>query len=228
MVEPHFTPHLFRFLRDLKKNNERDWFLAHKKRYEEHVRDPMCRFVEELAPELRRISRHYVADPRPVGGSLFRIQRDTRFSPDKTPYKTHAAIQLRHAQGRDVHAPGFYLHLEPGSVFAGGGLWHPDGATLAQVRSALVAHPERWKKALSARSFRALLTIEGEKLSRPPRGYDPEHPLIEDIKRKDFVCLSTLSEEDACTAGFLEKFIQVCSAAAPFMEFLTVSVGLSW
>ena len=110
--EPHFTPALFKFLRELNKNNTREWFQANKDRYETDVRNPMLGFIADFAPYLEGLSPQFVAEPRRSGGSMFRIHRDTRFSKDKSPYKTHAAAQFGHARGKDVHAPGFYLHLE--------------------------------------------------------------------------------------------------------------------
>ena len=134
-----FEPSLFKYLRDLKNNNERPWFKANKARYEEELRGPMLRFIEDFAPHLEKISVHFLADARPVGGSLFRIYRDTRFAKDKTPYKTHAGAHFRHVRAKDVHAPGFYLHMEPGNVFMGAGIWHPDNPTLGKIREAIVA-----------------------------------------------------------------------------------------
>src|SRR5919112_754543 len=114
-----FGPELFGFLAELRAHNDRDWFAANKERYEGDVLEPALAFIEDFEPHLRAISPHLRADARRVGGSLFRIYRDTRFSKDKTPYKTTAGIYFRHEQGKDVQAPGFYLHLAPGEVFAG-------------------------------------------------------------------------------------------------------------
>ena len=107
----HITPALFDFFRELKANNNREWFQANKERYERQVREPLLQFVEDFGVRLAEISPHYVADARRSSGSLFRINRDVRFSADKSPYKTAAGIQFRHESGKDVHAPGFYLHL---------------------------------------------------------------------------------------------------------------------
>ncbi len=224
----HFEPSLFRFLRDLKRNNRREWFQAHKRRYEREVRDPLLAFIADFGPQLRRISRHIVADPRPVGGSLFRIYRDTRFSRDKSPYKTVAAAQFRHERGKDVHAPGFYLHLEPGNPFAGVGLWHPEAEPLRAVRDAIVQDPARWKRAIGGKAFRDRYELSGEALKRPPRGYDSAHPLIDDLRRKDFVAITPFTEHEVCAPGFLNRYAAACRAAAPFMAFLTRAVGLSW
>ena len=223
-----FRPALFAFLRDLKRNNDRDWFQANKARYETDVKAPLLAFIDEFAIPLGKISMSFVADPRPVGGSMFRIYRDTRFSKDKSPYKTHAAVQFRHRRGKDVHAPGFYLHLEPGQVFAGMGMWHPDGPSLAKIRQAIVDEPKAWKRCISGKAFREKLVLGGDSLKRPPRGFDPDHPLIEDLKRKDFICSLEFTEKQACAAGFTGELARSFRAGAPFMRFLTEAVGLEF
>jgi uncharacterized protein (TIGR02453 family) len=224
----HVTPELFRFLRALRRNNNRQWFERNKQHYLSVVREPLQDFVEAFGPRLEKISPHLVADPRASGGSLFRIYRDTRFSKDKTPYKTHAGIQFRHALGKDVHAPGFYLHLEPGNVFAAAGVWHPDSASLRAIRTAIIAHPERWNRALKDPRFKRTFRLDGRRLTRPPRGFPTDHPLIEDLKRQDFVAVADLSEGEACAPDFLDKFATRCARSNPFMRFLTIAVGLRW
>ena len=224
----YFRPELFEFFRELAGNNNRPWFEANKKRYQADVRDPILRFVAGFEPHLHQVSPHFVADPRPVGGSLFRIYRDTRFSKDKTPYKTSAGVHFYHAAGHDVPAPGFYMHLGPGEVFAGGGLWQPDSTTVGKVREAIVAQPKRWERAVSGKEFTTQFELWGEKLKRPPSGYDPHHPFIEDLKRKDFVVTAPLSEEAACGPDFMDRVTEICRRAGPFMEFLTKAVGLPW
>jgi uncharacterized protein (TIGR02453 family) len=151
-----------------------------------------------------------------------------RFSKDKTPYKTQAALHFRHEVGKDVHGPGYYLHLEPGSVKAAAGMWHPDAPTLAKVRDAIVASPDRWRRIMSGKGFSANNRLEGESLKRPPKGYDPNHPLIEYLKLKDFIVTRSLTEEDAYSPDFMRRFAGACSESAPFMEFLTTAVGLPW
>ena len=227
-AKTNFSPALFRFFRDLKKNNGRDWFQANKERYEADVREPIQRFISEFAPQLEKISPHFVADARKVGGSMFRIHRDTRFGKDKTPYKTAAGVQFRHESGKDAHAPGYYLHLGPDEVFAGTGLWHPDTATAGKIRDAIVADAKGWRRASSGDRLKGICNLEGESLKRPPRGYDPDHPLIEDLKRKDFLAMTRFTEQDACAPDFLERFTVVCRAGVPFNAFLTGAVGLPW
>jgi uncharacterized protein (TIGR02453 family) len=228
MNTAHITPELFEFFRELKRNNSKEWFRGNKERYEQLVRLPLQRFIMDFEQPLRRISPHFRADPRPVGGSLFRIYRDVRFSPDKSPYKTHGGIQFRHERGSDVHAPGFYLHLEPVNVFAAAGIWHPDSAALGRIREAIIADPAAWLHAKSDPGFRRLYELSGESLKRAPQGYDPGHPQIEDLKRKDFIAHVELSEEDACAPDFLDRYARLCAGAAPFMRFLTETLGLPW
>jgi uncharacterized protein (TIGR02453 family) len=219
---------VFRFYRELAKNNDREWFHRNKSRYEKQVRDPLLQFVSDFGPHLYRINPHLVADPRPVGGSLFRIHRDVRFSKDKSPYKSHAGLRFPHEDAKTVHAPGYYLHLEPGSVFAGAGIWHPDPVTLGRVRDAIVADPRGWKRAISAKRFRERCGLGGESLKTPPKGYDPDHALIEDLKRKDFVAYATFTEDQAGSRDFLKRFADACSAMKPFMAFVTRVVGALW
>src|SRR2546429_439846 len=144
--QTYFTPAMFDFLRQLKKYNNREWFIKNKARYESDVKEPSLRFIEDVAPGLKRISPHIMAEAKPVGGSLFRINRDIRFSSDKSPYKTNVGMGFGHDAGHNVPAPGYYLHIEPGETFAGGGIHMPDGGTLTQVRDAIVKNSTEWKK----------------------------------------------------------------------------------
>ncbi|MGH3129774.1 MAG: DUF2461 domain-containing protein [Gaiellaceae bacterium] len=221
-----FSPALFAFLSELQENNDREWFKANKRRYEDTVQEPALEFIAAFAPLLRGISPHFVADPRPVGGSLFRIYRDIRFGKDKTPYKTHTGIQFRHEQARDVHAPGFYLHLEPGRVFAAAGIWRPDGPTLAKIREAIATEPERWTEATRESRLGETLRFEGETLKRPPTSYDPAHPLIEDLKRKDFIAVAKLNQKTVTSPQLAETLADTFQGAAPLMRFLCTAAGV--
>lgn len=221
----HVKQELFDFLRELKGHNDRAWFEAHRSAYEEEVREPLRAFIRDFDPLLEEISPHMVADDRKSGGSLFRIHRDTRFSKDRSPYKTWAAVQFRHEAGKDVHAPGFYLHLEPGSVFMGAGCWHPDRDALERIRDAIVEEPDAWFAARDA-VLAAGFQLAGDSLKRHPRGYPPEHPAVDDLKRKDFIAVRNLSEKAVLDPGFISTYARACGDAAPLMRFLTSALGV--
>lgn len=226
MAKSHFSPALFKFLRDLEKNNNREWFQANKPRFEEHVKAPMLAFIEDIEAPLMKVSKHVVADPSPSGGSMFRIYRDVRFSKDKRPYKTHAAAHFRHAAGKDAHAPGFYMHLAPGDIFVGGGIWRPDSKPLKAIREHMAADPKAWKKAISGKSFKEHFTLGGESLKRPPKGFDAEHPLIEDLKRKDFIAGSSFKQSEVVKPEFMKSVVQRFKAMSGLMRFLTDALGV--
>lgn len=222
--DPYFTPDLFRFLRELKANNKREWFEANRDRYEMHVKEPMLRFIADFGRHLKTMSPHFSADPRPVGGSMFRIHRDIRFSKDKSPYKTNVGAHFPHLRsGKDAHAPGFYLHLQPGNSFGGGGLWHPDGAALKKVRDRIVERSKEWGKIRQNR-----VVIEGDSLKRPPAGYDPKHPFADDLKLKDFYITAEFSDREVYAPDFMDRYLQACRSAAPLVEFLTKALELPW
>ncbi|MCP4710143.1 MAG: DUF2461 domain-containing protein [Planctomycetes bacterium] len=220
---------LFKFLKDLKDNNNREWFTANKGVYEEKVRDPLLEFIVDFSEPLSRISTHYIALPTAQGGSLFRIYRDTRFGKDKRPYKENAGVHFRHEAGKDAHAPGFYLHLEPGNCFAASGIWHPENVTLNLIRDAIVENPKEWKKITQGKRFvDSFGSLMGESLKRPPKGYDPEHELMEDLKRKDFIVGKKISQKEVCAVDFVKQYARVCQEAKAFAKFLTEAIGLLW
>lgn len=225
---PSFSPELFAFLRDLAANNDREWFAANRERYAAEVQEPALAFIEDVGLGLSEISRHFVADARTTGGSMFRIHRDVRFSKDKSPFKTQVGIQFRHARSRDVHAPGFYLNLEPGRVFMACGTWRPDRDTLHAIRTAIAARPGRWRAIVEASEFQERFQLGGEALKRPPAGFDRDHPLIEELKRKDFIAGADLSEADAIASGFLDRFLELCGDAGEFMRFLCESARVAY
>ena len=223
---PRLTPKAFKFLTDLSENNNRDWFNANKDRFEDDLREPALQFIRDFAPYLADISPYFRADPRRSGGSMFRIYRDVRFSKDKSPYKTYTGLQFRHERGKDAHCPGYYLHLQPKEMFVGVGIWHPDGETLKMIREAIDAHPERWKKVSRARSFTKVFELAGESLKRAPKGYGVDHPLIADLKRKDFIAVSRLTQKQVTSPGFVKDLAKYCKTGSPLVEFLCDAIGV--
>lgn len=224
----YFTPATFRFFRDLAANNSRPWFAEHKAEYEAHVREPFLQLIADLQAPMAKISPHFVADPRKQGGSLFRIHRDTRFANDKTPYKTWSGARVAHERARQVPAPSFYLHIQPGDCFAGGGIWHPEPPTLKKLREFLADNPAAWKKATRARAFAERFTFWGESLTRPPRGYDPAHELIEDLKRKNFAAGTGFTQAVACSDELLPTLVDIFRRIAPMNDYLCAALDLEF
>ena len=226
MTTRYFSPSLFAFLTDLSENNNREWFKAHQDDYERFVREPALDFINDFSKPLEQISPHFVADSRKVGGSLFRIQRDTRFAKDKTPYKENTGMQFRHAQAKDVHAPGFYLNVQPGESYMGVGLWRPETKAAYAIRERIDQDPAGWKKAIRGKQFTDVFTVTGDSLIRPPKGYSEDHPLIEDLKRKDFIASTRLTQRQIASDQFMKDFTDYCRRAVPFMRFLCEAVGV--
>jgi uncharacterized protein (TIGR02453 family) len=226
--QSYFTPELFKFFRQLKRNNNREWFLKHKQQYEEVVRDPFLKFISDFQPRLHKISPHFMVDPKPNGGSLLRIYKDLRFRPDSPPYKTMAAARFPHNARKQTPAPGLYLHIEAGQTFYAGGLWRPDPQPRNQVREAILEAPAQWKKAAKGKRFTTLCEISKESSNKLAPGIDPSHPLAEDLRLKDFTFHTMFTDAQVCAPDFLDRVVEITQAAAPYMEFLTRALGLPW
>jgi len=214
---PYFSRELFQFLYELKFNNERAWFMANKPRYEQHVKAPLQAFLADTAPRVARVN------PAICRPTFFRIYRDVRFSKDKSPYKTHAAAQFRHrATADDVHAPGFYLHLEPGDCFVAGGIWHPEPDAMLAVRRRIAKGDPAWLKFRAAK----LPLYVDDKMKRPPKGFGPDHPRIEDLKLRSFISWVPFKDKDTCAPGFLDAFLGAVKRLDPLVRFLCDAQGL--
>lgn len=222
-----FPADFFAFFRELKANNNRLWFEANKQRYRDAVQAPMAEFILAMQPRLAKVSKQFTADPRPNGGSMFRIYRDVRFAKDKRPYKEHAACHFHHVSGKDVHAPGFYMHFGDDRVYFGGGMYLPDPPALARIRDAIVARPSAWKAVKTDKAFvKTFGELGGDHvLSRAPRGYDPGHPLIADIKRKSFFAMHEADPKLARSSRLPDAVAETFQAATPLMKFLCAAQG---
>jgi len=223
-----FSKATLAFLDELAANNNRTWFDENKPRYEELVREPALDFIEAMGPILEKFAPHFRADPRKMGGSLMRVYRDTRFARDKTPYKTNIGIQFRHELGKDVHAPGFYVHISTAECFLAVGCWHPDADALGLIRDLIAQKPEKWFSARDHKRFVAHWMLSGDSLSRPPRGYAADHPAIEDLKRKDFIGLSSLSLDDVSGSGLVKLAGERFTASVPLMKFLCDALAVPY
>ncbi len=221
-----FRPETLKFLKELKKNNNRDWFNENKPRYEEQVLDVALHFIQSMQDPLKDIAPHFTAIPNRMGGSLMRVYRDTRFSKNKLPYKTNIGIQFRHEQAKNVHSPGYYVHIDPDDVFLGAGMWMPESEPLLGIRQRIADKPQEWQRATGDKAFSRHFNLGGTSLTRPPRGFDKEHAMIEDIKRKSFIAIKNMSHEDALSPQFQRKVETAFKAATPYMRFLCKAVGV--
>lgn len=193
------------------------------------IREPALDFIDDFGPRLARISPHFTADARAVGGSLMRPYRDTRFSNDKTPYKTNVGIQFRHALGKDIHAPGFYVHLEPDACFVGVGMWHPQAPVARQIRQAIHDDPRGWRKAAKGKAFADVWSIEqdeDETLRRVPREFDANHPYADDLRMKSFVAGASVADQMVASAGFDRQLAAMYAKAGSFTAFICAAIGL--
>lgn len=211
----------FAFFRELAENNNKAWFEENKQRFRDVVQAPLSDFMTAIAPRVAKISKHIVVDPRPNGGSMFRIYRDVRFSKDKRPYKENAGLQFRHSLGRDAHAPGFYMHFEPDEIFFGGGVWMAEPDALQKIRRTIADKPKAWKGVVEDKAFKSKFDgVRGEALVRPPKGFDPGHPYIDDIKRKSFFAMHESVPKVAMSAHLVDDVEAAFKAAKPLMKFL--------
>ena len=228
MANATFNKKTLTFLEELEANNNRDWFQANKDRYEQTVMEPAFAFISSIGEQLPKVSPHFVAMPKKSGGSLMRVYRDTRFSKDKTPYKTNIGIQFRHERGKDVHAPGFYVHFDKNECFLGVGLWRPDRDALAAIRQAIDEKGSQWKRVRDGAAFRAVYELGGDSLKRPPKGYADDHRFIDDLKRKDHIAVKTLKTSAAARASFADDIGEMFVASKPYMKFLCEAMGLEF
>lgn len=223
-----FPAEALRFLDELDDNNNREWFAENKDRYEALIREPALDYIATMQAPLAGLSDHFRAIPKKMGGSLMRVYRDTRFGKDKRPYKTNVGIQFRHEQGKDVHAPGYYLHLAPDGCFLGVGIWRPESAALAGIRERIAFRPKEWQSVSRSPAFKRRFALGGESLKRPPRGYRADHPMIIDLKRKDFIAAMDFDFERALKPGFVKWTTDQWKAASPFMAFLCAALEVPY
>lgn len=214
------------FLKELEKNNDRDWFNANKKRYQQDVEGPALALVGALAPRIAKISPHVNVVAKKQGGSIMRIYRDTRFSKDKRPYNEHVSMRFGHS-ARKEDAPGFYLRVGARDLWLGTGIWQPSTDGCNRIRTHIVENATKWKRVRDAKAFRATFgDLEGESLKRPPKGFDKDHPLVEDLKRKDFVAFATWSASKATSKDLPAEIAKAYGSSKAFVAFLCEALGL--
>jgi len=211
-----------KFLKDLKKNNNRPWFEEHRKQYEE-TKDNFLSFIDNL------ITGIAVFDP-PIAAlkakdCSFRINRDVRFSKDKSPYKNNIAAYFNR-NGKKANGAGYYLHIEPGKSFAAGGLWMPDAKDLAKIRQEIDYSFEDWKKIIGHAAFKKTFPegVTGEALVRPPKGYEENNPAIIYLKKKSFIVSRSFTDEAVLNKSFVKEVAHTFKTMKPLIDFLNAAV----
>lgn len=228
MSKSPIQPTFFKFLRELKRNNNREWFADNKARYQNEVRDAAVELVRQLEKPLARSAPMLEAIAKGHGGSVLRIYKDTRFSKDKTPYKTNVGISLRHQANRNIHAPGIYIHLEPKECLVGCGSWKPDRDVLHAIRRAIDEDPKGWLKARDNKAFREHFELVGESLKTAPRDYAKDHPMIEDLRRIDFMGCAPLTDAEITGDDVVSIIMDRIKRAKPLMRFVCEAIGVPY
>jgi uncharacterized protein (TIGR02453 family) len=217
-MTPRFTADSLRFLRALKRNNDREWFRARRDRYERDVRAPMVAVIEQLAADFRRFAPEILATPK---ASLYRIYRDTRFSDDKSPLKTQISASFRWRDLPKGEAAGLYFEVNPGWVWMGGGFYSPETRHLVRIRQHIAnTYPEIQVIERSARFKRTMGTLQGDRLTRVPRGFVKDDPAAEYLKYKHFVAGREFPPELATTDRFYPTLLSTFRAIMPLVRFL--------
>jgi uncharacterized protein (TIGR02453 family) len=214
----NFPPETLRFLRALKRNNRREWFNAHRDDYESYVRQPMTAIVERLAVDLRGFAPELVASPKV---SMYRIYRDTRFSENKTPYKTHIASSFP-TRGLAKHeGAGTYFHISPDEVWIGGGMYAPQPPQLYAVREHISGHLKQLRAIVESPAFRRQFgALEGEPLKRVPRGFAKEDPAADYLKFTRFIAGAEFPSTLATSPAFYKTVLSVFRQVVPLTRFL--------
>ena len=213
-----FPEEMVKFFRSLKRNNRREWFQPRKHLFDQHVKEPMLELVTALNSEFAKFAPAYVTDPKKA---IFRIYRDTRFAADKTPYKTHIAASFSRRGGERLAASGFYFSVSHDQIEVAGGIYHPAPETMLLVRTHIGEHHQELRRILAVRKVRRLLgELQGDELTRAPKGFDPNHPAIELIKMKDWILDTNLDASLSTTPRLYREVADRFRVMAPLIEFL--------
>lgn len=216
-----FSEDALKFLRQLRRNNNREWFMKHKPRYEQSIKEPMEALLGTLAIRLQAIDPDIVLEPRKA---MYRIYRDVRFSADKTPYKTHVAAAFTFRGFDRKFDSAFYFHFSPDEFGIGGGLYMPTGQALKNIRNAIDRKPGELRRILSAKLFRDLYNeMEGERLTRVPQGFDRDYPEADLLRMKQFLCWKTMPPETIFEENFSDVLVQHIKAMCPFVKWLAMN-----
>ena len=220
---PGFPPETLRFLRQLKRNNNRPWFQEHKEIYEAKVRQPMIDLVIALGGAMQVFAPEMVVDPKKA---IYRIYRDTRFSADKTPYKTQVSAFFVPRGMQKASAAGFYFHVDAVEVLIAGGVYMPGPAELRAIRARVADHWQDLKAIVDRREFRKMFGgLQGDRLSRAPQGYAPDHPAKEYLLYKQYLAWLTEPAALAESPKLFPRLLTAFAAMTPLVRFLNTAIS---
>lgn len=223
MAVPRFTPKALIFLRSLKRHNDREWFRKHRDTYETYVRGPIVEIVDQLALDLPTFAPELVAAPKV---SIYRIHRDTRFSPDKSPYKTQIAATFPHRNLGRHNGASLYFHVATDHVLVGGGIYAPESRQLYRVREHVATNLTRLRAIVNAPAFRRNYgTVLGKQLQRVPRGFAPDHPAAEYLRFKQFLAVCKRPASFATGPRFYGSLLRLFEQIYPFIRFLNEPIA---
>jgi uncharacterized protein (TIGR02453 family) len=213
-----FSPKTLSFLRALKRNNDREWFRARRDQYDTHVHEPMVAVIERLAQDFRTIAPELIASPKQ---SMFRIYRDTRFSGNKKPLKTHAGAIFRTKELPKPQGAGLYFEIAPGWVWIGGGMWRPEPPELVRIREHIAGTWPEIRDLTRAAAFRKRFEeLSGDTMTRVPRGYPADHPAAAFLKYRQFYGGAEFPATLAHSREFYPTLVATFKALMPLVRFL--------
>jgi uncharacterized protein (TIGR02453 family) len=222
---PYFRPEAFTFLRNLARHNDRDWFNPRKPIFEAELKEPMLAVVRKITDAMLDFAPSHV---RPAEKSLFRIYRDTRFSHDKRPYKTHIAAWWTHTGLDKTSGAGYYFHIDPKEVIIAAGAYMPEKEQLAAIRHWLLDNHQAFRKILQRPAVRKTFNeFEGNALTRPPKGFPPDHPAIDLIRYKQWGMSTSLPPKTALEKDFAQTVIRHFRLLAPMVDALNTPIAAS-
>lgn len=206
----------FKFLKDLEKNNNRDWFLKNKPKYQE-AHENVISFADDLITAMKKVDN---IENESGKKSIFRIYNDVRFSKDKSPYKTHWGIHLKRAT--DELRGGYYIHLKPGEVFVGGGFWMPESSDIKLIRSHIAQNDKPLRKIINSKKFKDMFgELQGDKVKTAPQGYKKDHPSIDLLRHKGFTVAKQFTDKQALDPGFVKKAVACFKGMRPFFNYMS-------
>ena len=205
-----------KFLKDLEKNNNREWFQSNKDKYEntlQNIKDVSAEVKEKLS------KKDLIEDAK-----VFRIYRDVRFSKDKAPYKNNLGVHFTRATKK--LRGGYYLHIQPGESFAGGGFWAPSPEDLKRIRDEFAFDTKTIRKITSGKTFvKYFGTLGGDELKTAPSGYDRNHPGIDLIRKKQFVVMRKFTDKEVTDKNFVKEVVATFEAMRPFFDYMSEVLG---